>query len=212
MVVAVGPIAKSVRLAPHSVGLDVSTSLNHRENSFSWRGGGRWWGVPLSPSVPAKNLFVFSSLARSISGKYLCFSLLGRKNQKTHWLKIQGPRDQGNKGPKMHGPRRRRTKNCDQKRERGGDEPPRKDLVEVLWEQYAPGGGNYMQNGGGKFWGRVRYGMAFIGTDPARPWASSCQLKSGVSPHVPRSEGSFDFAQDVHPQCGFGASRPRPPA
>ena len=43
---------------------------------------------------------------------------------------------------------------------------------------------------------------AFGGIDPARPWASSCQLRSRVSP-VPESEGSFDFAQDGHPRCGF---------
>jgi len=43
---------------------------------------------------------------------------------------------------------------------------------------------------------------AFAGANSAGPWASSCQLRSGVSP-VPKSEGSFDFAQDGHPRCGF---------
>jgi hypothetical protein len=37
---------------------------------------------------------------------------------------------------------------------------------------------------------------AFSRTDPARPWASSCQLRSGVS-LVPKSEGPG------HPRCGF---------
>ena len=32
-----------------------------------------------------------------------------------------------------------------QKREGGGYEPPREGLIEGLWEQYAPGGRNYMQ-------------------------------------------------------------------
>jgi len=43
---------------------------------------------------------------------------------------------------------------------------------------------------------------AFVETDPAGPWASSCQLRSGVSP-VPKSDGSFDFAQDGCRGCGF---------
>jgi hypothetical protein len=59
-----------------------------------------------------------------------------------------------------------------------------------------------MQNGGRKFWGEFGVEWGFPGTDPAGPWASSCQLRSGVSP-VPKSEGSFDFAQGGHPQCGF---------
>ena len=58
-------------------------------------------------------------------------------------------------------------------------------------------------------WSRLR---RFFGTDPARPWASFCQSRSRVSP-VPKSEGSFDFAQDGHPRGGFwgvesGATRP----
>jgi hypothetical protein len=39
-------------------------------------------------------------------------------------------------------------------------------------------------------------GTAFTETDPVRPWASSCQLRSGVSP-VPKSEGPGA------PSCGF---------
>ena len=38
--------------------------------------------------------------------------------------------------------------------------------------------------------------MGVFGTDPARQWASSCQLRSGVSP-VPQSEGPGA------PSCGF---------
>ena len=41
-----------------------------------------------------------------------------------------------------------------------------------------------------------------MGTDPAGPWTSSCRLRSRVS-LVPKSEGTFDFAQDGHPRCGF---------
>ena len=74
----------------------------------------------------------------------------------------------------------------------------------------APEGRNYLQNGGkilgagGWLWA----GSAFAGTDLARPWASSCQLRSGVSP-VPKSEGSFDFAQYGHPRRGFWGRRDR---
>jgi hypothetical protein len=37
-------------------------------------------------------------------------------------------------------------------------------------------------------WSELGVGWAFIGTNPARSLASSCQLRSGVSP-VPKSEG-----------------------
>ncbi len=39
------------------------------------------------------------------------------------------------------------------KRERGGYEPVREGLVERLWGQYEPGGGNYRQRGGRKVLG-----------------------------------------------------------
>lgn len=46
--------------------------------------------------------------------------------------------------------------------------------------------------------------LAFIGTGLAGPQASSCQLRSGVSPVLrARNLG--------HPRCGFWGSRPRPP-
>jgi len=43
---------------------------------------------------------------------------------------------------------------------------------------------------------RIGRGCGVCRDDPARPWASSCQLRSGVSP-VPKSEGPG------HPRCGF---------
>lgn len=45
-----------------------------------------------------------------------------------------------------------------------------------------------MQNGGGIFRASSVRNRRFAGTDPARPWASSCQLGSGVSP-IPKGEG-----------------------
>jgi hypothetical protein len=42
---------------------------------------------------------------------------------------------------------------------------------------------------GEKFWGEFGVKWAFAGSDHARPWASSCSLRSCVSP-VPRCEGA----------------------
>jgi len=64
-------------------------------------------------------------------------------------LGIKGLRDQKTVSPEPQ------ALDPGQKQERGGDESPRLSLIESLWEQYAPGGGNYMQNGGGKSWGNV---------------------------------------------------------
>jgi len=60
-------------------------------------------------------------------------------------------------------------------------EPPRKGLVEGLWEQYAPVRGNNMQNGGEKFWkaGMVEW-VGLCGWVGVGRGQSSCQ-------HVNRS-------------------------
>jgi hypothetical protein len=113
-------------------------------------------------------------------------------------------------------------------------------LVWRSWEQYAPDAVNFMQCGGrnlpsvlSDLWrelawracgvrecgcececgvgGDWRWLGRFSRTDPVRPWACSRQLMRGVSP-VPKSEGSFDFAQDGHLGVVFGASRPGPVA
>jgi hypothetical protein len=95
-----GADAESVRLAPGSVGLDVSTNWNHDRNSCSRLGGGG--GVlpsrhavcrsPLFSQIPSLRLSImfFSQLDSPYCGKCLCFSLLSRKCQKKQWLAISG--------------------------------------------------------------------------------------------------------------------------
>ena len=85
---------------------------------------------------------------------------------------MQGPREQGTKGTRdreNRGPGARGRKIATKNTNAAGVNR-HVGLIEGLWEQYAPGGRNYMQIGGGIFlgthWIALGAGWAFAGSNP----------------------------------------------
>jgi hypothetical protein len=124
---------------------------------------------PSPPTISVSKYSAFIALRDALPRKYLKGHIVACRNKTTNGLEA---------GVRFRGPG-----------VRGTALPP---SLKAYGNSVRREGEIICKMAAGKFWGVgwivLGVGRAFAGTDPARPWASSCQLRSGVSP-VPKGEG-----------------------